>query len=82
MPKYDPLRDYLGKQTVSEVVLSFAQIEKLVGPLPRSSARVDFWETARKPIQKSPVIRAAREAGYECFLIKGPINKVRFKKPR
>jgi hypothetical protein len=47
--KYDPLRDYLAGKTGSEVRMTFAEVEELVGPLP-DSARVHraWWANDSK----------------------------------
>jgi len=54
---YDPLRDYLKKQTLPEFVLSFEQ-------LPRAAQRASWWETQRSPQEKMPQREACLEAGY------------------
>jgi hypothetical protein len=41
--KYDPLRDYLAGRLTDEVKMSFADIEKLVGPLPVSAHTYRAW---------------------------------------
>jgi hypothetical protein len=80
MAKYDPLRDYLRKQTLREIILPFREIEALVGPLPASAERPQFWantmgDTAH--VQRN----AWREAGYDAFLLAGA-RKVRFVQKR
>jgi hypothetical protein len=63
--KYDPLRDYLKKQNQRELILSFAQIEKLLGfALPRSAQRAEWWgdDSPEYPrLQR----QAVRDAGYD-----------------
>src|SRR4051794_29872864 len=62
---YDPLRDYLKKQTVPELVLSFEQIEEILdAALPRAAHRASWWETLRSPQEKMPQREACLEAGY------------------
>jgi hypothetical protein len=62
---YDPLRDYLKKQTLSEFVLSFEQIEVIIdAALPRAAQRASWWETLRSPQEKMPQREACLEAGY------------------
>src|SRR5690606_29617145 len=52
---YDALRDYLKRQTAAEFVLSFEQIEELIGQaLPRAAQRASWWETRRSPQEKMP----------------------------
>jgi hypothetical protein len=45
MAKYDPLAQYLQTQTVSDLTLSFGEIEKIIGAvLPRSAReRPEWW---------------------------------------
>jgi hypothetical protein len=65
MGKYDPLRDYLAGRLVDEVKMSFADIEKLVGPLPASAracpARSTSDELAR-PASSTARCRSSRSA--------------------
>ncbi len=42
MSKYEPLADYLRRQTSDSLTLTFAQLEGLV-KLPASAKRYDFW---------------------------------------
>ena len=65
MNVYDPLRDYLRKQTLAEFVLSFEQIEDIIdAALPRAAQRASWWETLRSPQEKMPQREACLEAGY------------------
>ena len=53
--KYDPLRDYLQKEKRIDFVLTFEEIEDILGfALPRASHRASWWETARGPLEKMP----------------------------
>jgi hypothetical protein len=62
---YDPLRDYLKKQTRAEFVMSFDEIEELLDfALPRASHRASWWETARSPQVEAPQRIACRDGGY------------------
>jgi hypothetical protein len=62
---YDALRDYLKKQTSSEFVLSFEEIEELIGAaLPRAAHRASWWETLRSPEVKMPQREACLAGGY------------------
>jgi hypothetical protein len=62
---YDPLRDYLTKQTAVELVLSMEQIEEILGfALSRASHRASWWETERSPQEKMPQREACLAAGY------------------
>ena len=65
MNDYDPLRDYLKKQTVAEFVLSFERIEEIIdAALPRAAQRASWWETLRSPQEKMPQREACLSAGY------------------
>ena len=65
MNDYDALRDYLKKQTLPELVLSFEQIEAIIdAALPRAAHRASWWETLRSPQEKMPQREACLEAGY------------------
>ena len=77
MAKYDPLRDHLLKQTLGEIVLSFTEIERLIGPLPTSADRPQWWSNVRSPATSHVQREAWREAGYDAFLLAGT-RKVRF----
>ncbi len=65
MNDYDALRDYLKKQTVPEFVLSFEEIEELIGAaLPRAAQRASWWETLRSPEVRMPQREACLAGGY------------------
>ncbi len=65
MNDYDPLRDYLKKQTLAEFVLTFEQIEAIIDAvLPRAAQRASWWETLRSPQGKMPQREACLEGGY------------------
>ena len=65
MNDYDPLRDYLKKQTLTEFVLTFEQIEAIIdAALPRAAQRASWWETLRSPQEKMPQREACLEGGY------------------
>jgi hypothetical protein len=62
---YGPLREYLKKQTLSEFVLSFEQIEEIIdAPLPRAAHRASWWDSLRSPQEKMPQREACLEGGY------------------
>jgi hypothetical protein len=62
---YDALRDYLKKQTLPEFVLSFEEIEEIVGvALPRAAHRASWWDSLRSPQEKMPQREACLAAGY------------------
>jgi hypothetical protein len=62
---YDALRDYLRKQTLPELVLSFEQVEEIIGAaLPRAAHRASWWDSLRSPQEKMPQREACLAAGY------------------
>jgi hypothetical protein len=77
---YEALRDYLRKQKSPEFVLSFDEIEELIGAaLPRAAQRASWWETLRSPEVKMPQREACLAGGY--IASRQPDGKsVRFKR--
>jgi hypothetical protein len=62
---YEALRDYLGRQTLAELTLSFEEIEEIVGgALPRAAQRASWWDSLRSPQEKMPQREACLAAGY------------------
>jgi hypothetical protein len=62
---YDKLRDYLTRQTLPEIVLSFEHIEDIIGDaLPRAAQRASWWDTLRSPQEKMPQREACLAARY------------------
>jgi hypothetical protein len=62
---YDGLRDYLKKQSLPELVLTFEQVEEIIGaPLPRAAQRASWWDSLRSPQEKMPQREACLAAGY------------------
>ena len=78
MGKYDPLQAHLKRQTATELQLSFAEIERILGAmLPNSAARPQWWSNVTD-LKTTHVQREAwRSAGYDAFLIAGR-DRVRF----
>ncbi|MCP4619403.1 MAG: hypothetical protein GY844_23555 [Bradyrhizobium sp.] len=65
MNDYDALRDYLKKQTLPELVLTFEQIEEIIdAALPRAAQRASWWDSLRSPQEKMPQREACLEGGY------------------
>ena len=65
MNDYDPLRDYLKKQALPELVLSFEEVEEIIGAaLPRAAHRASWWDSLRSPQEKMPQREACLAAGY------------------
>ena len=66
MNKYDPLRDHLMKQSRDEIILSFDEIEEILGfALPRAAQRAEWWfdDTPEHPkLQRQAVREAGRDA--------------------
>jgi hypothetical protein len=78
MTKYDKLRDYLRAQRFSEITLSFAEIENVLGfALPASADRPQWWANEKNPNTTKPQRIACRDAGFDAFLISGS-RKIRF----
>ena len=76
MGVYDPLRDHLRKQRLSELILTFDEIERILKRmLPNSAACPQWWENATEPRHVQQ--HAWADAGYSAFLLKGQ-DKVRF----
>jgi hypothetical protein len=47
---YGALRDYLKKQSLPELVLSYEQIEEIIdAALPRAAQRASWWDSLRSP---------------------------------
>jgi hypothetical protein len=62
---YDGLRDYLKQQKQLELVLSFEQIEAIIGhALPRAAQRASWWDSLRSPQEKMPQREACLDAGF------------------
>ena len=65
MNDYDRLREYLMKQKQQELVLSFDEIEEIVGDaLPRAAHRASWWDSLRSPQEKMPQREACLAAGF------------------
>ena len=65
MNDYDTLRDYLKRQKQTEFVLSFDEIEEIIGvALPRAAQRASWWDSLRSPDIQMPQREACLAAGY------------------
>lgn len=77
--KFDPLRDFLKQQTRDDFVLTYEEIEDIVGfALPRAAQRAEWWfdDTPEHPkLQRI----AVRDAGFEAQRLPEG-NKVRFRR--
>lgn len=68
MNDYDALRDYLLRQKQLEFVLSFEEIEEIIGAaLPRAANRASWWDTLRSPDIKMPQREACLAAGFKAM---------------
>ncbi len=67
MAKYDPLRDYLRDRSANRIVLSFDQIEDIIGAaLPPSARKYGEWWANEDPQRTMHVQAVAwQEAGWE-----------------
>jgi hypothetical protein len=79
MAKYAPLRRYLKRQKIPEIVLTFGEIEKIIdAPLPKNAATPQWWANVVNPDHGHVQREAWRAAGYDAFLL--PPTKVKFQK--
>jgi hypothetical protein len=77
---YDALRDYLKKQSLPELVLSFEQIEEIIdAALPRAAHRASWWDSLRSPQEKMPQREACLAGGYVATRLPDG-NGVRFRR--
>ena len=80
MNDYDALRDYLKRQKQTEFVLSFEQIEEIIGAAPpRAAQRASWWDTLRSPDIQMPQREACLAAGFTATRLPDG-NSVRFKR--
>ena len=79
---YDALRDYLKKQSRAELVLSFDEIEEIIGAsLPRAAQRASWWDSLRSPQEQMPQREACLAAGYVATRLPDG-NTVRFRRTK
>ncbi|HET7011491.1 MAG TPA: helix-turn-helix domain-containing protein [Anaerolineales bacterium] len=77
--KYFPLYRHLRQQRAERIVMSFAEIERLLGAdLPRSARRRGFWSNRG---QGGLQAAAWLEAGYEVGAVDLASRKVEFERP-
>ena len=80
MNDYDALRDYLMRQKQAEFVLTYEQIEEIIGAaLPRAANRASWWDTLRSPDIQMPQREACLAGGYIATRLADG-KSVRFKK--
>lgn len=83
MAKYDPLGKYLRRKAAGELVMSFADVERVIGAmLPKSASLSAWWANEKSPDTRHVQCRAWLDAGYDAVLLREG-DKVRFtRKPR
>lgn len=80
MAKYDPLYEYLSKQTLRQLILSFSEIENIIGAqLPNSVVRPQWWANDTNSETSHVQCKAWLAAGYNAYLVIGS-SKVRFER--
>jgi hypothetical protein len=80
MSIYDPLCEYLKRQSLREITLTFAELERILNrKLPPSAQRPQWWANVRSASGGHTQRTAWRDAGFDAFLIAGS-KKVKFKK--
>ena len=68
MNDYDALRDYLMRHKQTEFVLTFEQIEEIIGAaLPRAANRASWWDSLRSPDIQMPQREACLAAGFKAM---------------
>ena len=68
MNDYDALRDYLMRHKQAEFVLTFEEIEEIIGTaLPRAANRASWWDTSRSPDIQMPQREACLAAGFKAM---------------
>jgi len=81
MGKYEPLSDFLRKQRTDRIVLTFAEIERIVGfKLPRSAREYRAW-WSNNP-SNSVMTKAWLDAGFESEQVDMAGRKLAFRKVR
>ena len=77
MAKYDPLSDWLIRQTSSSVDCSFSELHELVGGLPPSArAHAAWWGNDGHHVQ----VRAWLDAGFHVAQVNVSAERVSFKR--
>ena len=77
--KFEPLFDYLMKETRADFTLTFEEIEEILGfGLPRSAHRAEWWDDDT-PEHHRDQAQAIHQAGYDSRRSSDG-TKVRFRK--
>ncbi|MFN8643709.1 MAG: hypothetical protein U0802_19385 [Candidatus Binatia bacterium] len=78
MTKYQPLEDYLAARPESEVPMTFAEIEKVIGAaLPASASRREWWSNNER---SSVITRAWKRAGFRSANVDMPGRRLVFRR--
>lgn len=65
MSKYDRLRDHLSGIGSEELLMTFPEIERLLGePLPGSAELVQWWHNPRSGVTRTERLPAWEAAGF------------------
>lgn len=79
MAKYEPLRRYLRQRRGAPIVLSFADIERIIGAmLPNAAREAAWWTNQPAAIRGFVQCQAWLEAGYHAQPTLGRETLVRF----
>lgn len=76
--KYQPLAEFLNAFDGQEITLSFAEIEALVGPLPKSAYEATFWSNG-EPLPFRPIRLIQHQTGFASYF-QSTALKVRFER--
>ena len=80
MAKYDPLFEHLCRAGDGPVEMSFDEIGRLVGGLPPSAERPEWWNN-EAPGTRHVQAKAWLNAGREVEKVDRPNRRVRFSSP-
>lgn len=79
MGVYDPLRRFMCLQRSQELVMTFKEIERILGrPLPNTARRPQWWASQTKAHHRYVQSEAWQKAGYRASLV-AP-NRVKFER--
>lgn len=68
--KYDPLRKHLRRRNAPEIVMSFDEVELVIGDmLPKSASLPAWWGNERTPETRHVQCLAWTDAGYVATLM-------------
>lgn len=66
MSKYEPLSEFLGRQSSHSITLTLNEIGRILGqPLPRSAFDYREWWSNQSDTSNRPQSRAWQSAGFE-----------------